>query len=146
MPEWAETLAHDLEWPHFHMSWWEAVGRRLRRNYQWIYAILLGSWLVVLMSYPTSSTSPAKIAARASIRPFPGQFVIAGILVFYGALVLLGTYSYWSSHVKGSLPAGHPGRLSKEHHLEHHEETWIQQVFTEKSAVSPLTKIEIRIK
>jgi uncharacterized membrane protein len=52
MPEWAEILAHDMEWPHFHMPWWEAVGRRLRRNYQWIYIILLGSWVVVLMSHP----------------------------------------------------------------------------------------------
>lgn len=49
MPEWAETLAHDMEWPHFHMPWWETIGRRLRRNYQWIFAILLRSWVVVLM-------------------------------------------------------------------------------------------------
>jgi uncharacterized membrane protein len=117
-PEWAETLAHDMEWPHFHMPWWEAVGRRLRRNYQWIYAILLGSWVVVLMSHPTSSTSLTEVIARASIGPFPGQFVIVGMLVFYGALIALGVYSYWISHVKKSLPAGHPGRLSMMHHDE----------------------------
>jgi uncharacterized membrane protein len=118
MPEWAETLAHDMEWPHFHMPWWEAVGRRLRRNYQWIYIILLGSWVVVLMSHPTSSTSLTEIVARASIGPFSGQFVIAVMLVFYSALVALGVYSYWVSHIKKNLPAGHPGRLSTEHHME----------------------------
>lgn len=118
MPEWAEILAHDLEWPHFHMSWWEAVGRRLRRNYQWIYAILLGSWLVVLMSYPSSTTSPAEVTDRASIGPIPGQFVILGMLVFYGLLITLGVYSSWTSHAISNLPAGHPGRLDKEHHLE----------------------------
>jgi uncharacterized membrane protein len=117
-PEWAETLAHDMEWPHFHMPWWEAVGRRLRRNYQWIYAILLGSWVVVLMSHPTSSTSLTEVIARASIGPFPGQFVIVGMLVFYSALIALGVYSYWISHIKKSLPAGHPGRLSMMHHEE----------------------------
>lgn len=116
MPEWAETLAHDMEWPHFHMPWWEAVGRRLRRNYVWIYAILLGSWVVVLMSHPTSSTVPSEVVARASIGPLSGQFVIAGMLVFYGALAVLGVYSYWASHIKKSLPAGHPGRLSGVHH------------------------------
>jgi uncharacterized membrane protein len=26
MGDWAETLAHDMEWPHFHMSAWEAAG------------------------------------------------------------------------------------------------------------------------
>jgi uncharacterized membrane protein len=116
MPEWTETLAHDMEWPHFHMHWWEAAGRRLRRNYQWIYAILLGSWVVVLMSHPTLSTSLTGIVTRASIGPFSGQFVMAGMLVFYSALVVLGVYSYRVSHLKKGLPAGHPGRMSLEHH------------------------------
>jgi uncharacterized membrane protein len=34
MPEWGEVLAQDMEWPRFHMPFWEAAGRRLRRNYQ----------------------------------------------------------------------------------------------------------------
>jgi uncharacterized membrane protein len=118
MPKWAEMLAHDMEWPHFHMPWWEAVGRRLRRSYQWIYAILLGSWIVALMSHPTTTTTWTDIASRAAIGPFPGQLVILGMLVFYGALVALGIYSRWKSHTKKSLPAGHPGRLSIEYHDE----------------------------
>jgi uncharacterized membrane protein len=117
-PEWTETLAHDMEWPHFHMPWWEAVGRRLRRNYQWIYAILLGSWIVVLMSPHDPSIPLAEIVARASIGPFSGQLVLAGMLLFYGALAGLGIYSYRVSHSKKALPAGHPGRLSKAHHEE----------------------------
>lgn len=117
-PEWAETLAHDMEWPHFHMPWWEAVGRRLRRNYQWIYLILLGSWVVVLMSHPTSTTSLTEILVRAAVGPFSGVFVLVSMLVFYGALLALGIYSYWASHIKKSLPAGHPGRLSAVHHEE----------------------------
>jgi uncharacterized membrane protein len=117
-PEWAETLAHDMEWPHFHMPWWEAVGRRLRRNYQWIYLILFGSWVVVLMSHPTSTTSLNEILVRAAVGPFPGIFVLVGMLVFYGALLILGIYSYRASHNKKSLPAGHPGRLSAVHHDE----------------------------
>jgi uncharacterized membrane protein len=116
MPEWADILAHDMEWPHFHMPWWEAVGRRLRRNYQWIYFILLGSWVVVLMSHPTSTTSLTEIVSRASVGPFSGQIIIAGVLVFYGALLALGIYSGRISHSKKNLPAGHPGRLSMEFH------------------------------
>lgn len=118
MPEWGEVLAQDMEWPRFHMPFWEAAGRRLRRNYQWIYAVLLGSWVVVLISYPTSSTSLAEVIARASIGPISGPIVIAGMLAFYGALAGLGLYSYWASHVQKSLPAGHPGRLSVPHHEE----------------------------
>lgn len=122
MPEWAETLAHDMEWPHFHMPWWEAVGRRLRRNYQWIYAVLLGSWIMVLMSHPTTAGSWDDIVARAAIGLFPGQLVIAGMLVFYAALIALGIYTHYMSHAKKSLPAGHPGRLSMEHRKQQHIE------------------------
>ena len=110
-PDWAATLAHDLAWPHFHMPWWEAIGRRLRRNYQWLYAILLASWLVVLMAYPTPSTSVAEILDRAAVGPVPGVVVIAGIAVFYGALFTLGAYSYWASRYAHRLPAGHPDRM-----------------------------------
>lgn len=110
-PKWAETLAHDLEWPHFHMPWWEALGRRLRRNYQWIYAILLGSWAVVLMSHPTPTTSLAELTTRAAVGPFSGGVVIAAMLVFYGALLVLGIYSHRASHNRKNLPAGHPGRM-----------------------------------
>ncbi len=112
---WAATLAHDLEWPHFHMPWWEATGRRLRRNYQWIYGILLASWLVLLVSHPTATTDLGEIAQRAAIGPIPGLIVIAGMLAFYGALAALGVFSFWKSRVSKTLPAGHPGRLHAEH-------------------------------
>jgi uncharacterized membrane protein len=112
---WKEALAHDMEWPHFHMPWWEAVGRRLRRSYQWIYAILLGSWILELSSYPTPSRSFAEVVSRAWIGPLPGLLVMIAMSLFYIALTALGVYCYWYSHVKKSLPAGHPGRLSVSH-------------------------------
>jgi uncharacterized membrane protein len=114
--DWAATLAHDLEWPHFHMPWWEAAGRRLRRNYQWIYGVLLASWLVLLVSHPTATTNFGEVAARAAIGPISGLMVIAGMLAFYGALAALGIYSFWKSRIAKSLPAGHPDRLHTEHH------------------------------
>ena len=115
-PDWASTLAHDLAWPHFHMPWWEATGRRLRRNYQWIYAILLASWLVVLMAYPTPSTSVSEVVARAAIGPMPGWLVMGSMMLFYGALIVLGVYSYWASRHSHRLPAGHPDRMHDQPH------------------------------
>jgi len=110
-PDWYSILAHDLAWPHFHMPWWEAAGRRLRRNYQWIYAILLASWLIVLMAYPTPSTSASEVMARASVGPLPGPLVMGCMAGFYCALVALGAYSLWHSRYTGDLPAGHPDRM-----------------------------------
>ncbi len=118
MPDWAERLAQDMTWPRFHMPWWEAAGRRLRRNYQWIYGTLLGSWVVVLMSHPTATTSPAEITRRAAVGPLPGGVVMLAMGLFYGALAALGGYSFWMSRVKKTLPAGHPGRLDPGLHHE----------------------------
>jgi uncharacterized membrane protein len=111
MPNWAEALAQDLEWPRFHMPWWEATGRRLRRNYQWIFAILLASWLIVLTSHPTASTALPVLVKRAAVGPVPGGIVMSGVLIFYASLLALGVYSYWASRIHKSLPAGHPERL-----------------------------------
>jgi uncharacterized membrane protein len=115
MGDWAETLAHDMEWPHFHMSAWEAAGRRLRRTYQYIFAILLMSWVVVLFTHPTATTSIDEIMARASVGPIPGSLIIAAMLLLYGALAVLGVSSYWASHRAKNLPAGHPGRMRATH-------------------------------
>ena len=115
MADWAMRLAQDMEWPRFHMTLWEAVGRRLRRNYLGIYIILLGSWLVVLMTHPTSTTSFSEIIARAAIGPLPGELVFLGMIVFYVGLITLSIYSFWTSRMMKRLPAGHPGRMVIRH-------------------------------
>jgi uncharacterized membrane protein len=112
MPDWADRLAQDMEWPRFHMTWWEAMGRRLRRNYLGMYAVLLGSWFVVLTTHPTSTTSLTEIIARAAIGPLPGGVVFTGMLVFYAGLAALGIYTYGVSHWMKGLPAGHPERMA----------------------------------
>jgi uncharacterized membrane protein len=118
MADWAERLAQDMEWPRFHMTWWEAVGRRLRRNYLAIYFVLLGSWLVVLMTHPTTTTSLHEIVERASVGPVPGEVMFIGMMVFYTALIALSIYSYWTSRRLKRLPAGHPQRMVLRHREE----------------------------
>ena len=115
MPDWTDRLAQDMAWPRFHMTLWEAAGRRLRRNYLGIYVILLGSWIVVLMTHPASTTSLPEIIDRASIGPLRGELVFIGMMVFYGGLMALSIYSYWMSRVVKRLPAGHPGRMAIRH-------------------------------
>jgi uncharacterized membrane protein len=112
LPDWADRLAQDMEWPRFHMPWWEAMGRRLRRNYIGIYGVLLGSWFVVLSTHPTSTTSLTEMIGRASIGPVPGVVIFSGMMIFYAGLLILGTLSYWKSHRAKALPAGHPERMA----------------------------------
>lgn len=115
MSDWAQRLANDLAWPRMHLPWWEAAGRRLRRNYLGIFAILLGSWFVTLMTHPTPTTSWLDLMARAAVGPVPGEWLFAGMALLYGGLAILAAYSLYASRLGGGLPAGHPGRMSTPH-------------------------------
>jgi len=88
--DWAESLAENLLQPDFPVSIWEALGRRLRRNYLWIYLILGLAWVIRVGVLPTPATSWSEFLQRASVGILSGQGVILGILVFYGAIVMIG--------------------------------------------------------
>src|SRR6185503_2253312 len=53
-PELAAKLTESLLDPQFPISHREALGRRLRRNYLWIYLVLLCAWFAKLLLFPTS--------------------------------------------------------------------------------------------
>ncbi len=87
--DWRELLANDLLQPHFNMTMTEAVGRRLRRNYSWIFVVLVVSWMIKIMVHPVPSTSPRDWLARAAIGPISGWVVLAVGVLFNAVLVAL---------------------------------------------------------
>jgi uncharacterized membrane protein len=79
--EWAGHLAADLLTPHFTISEWEAVGRRLRRNYLWIFILLAISWNIKVYLHPHPAHDMDEFIARAAVGFVPGWFIIfVGIL------------------------------------------------------------------
>lgn len=88
-PEWAESLAENLLMPRFPISMWEAFGRRLRRNYLWIYGILGASWLAKSYLFPQPAADFAEFIQRGNVGPISGQLVIMLGMVYYGFLVLV---------------------------------------------------------
>jgi len=87
-PELSTKLAESLLNPQFPISMWEALGRRLRRNYLWIYFVLLFAWIAKLVLFPASVTSLDQVIARAQMGIAPGLLVMSIVLIFYGALVV----------------------------------------------------------
>lgn len=83
-PDWAETLATSLLRPKFPISNWEAVGRRLRRNYLAIFGILTLVWFFKLYNQPDAAPTFDVLVSRAAIGPIPGSIVFWG-----GGLVAL---------------------------------------------------------
>ena len=86
--EWASHLASDLLTPHFTISVWEAIGRRLRRNYIWLFALLALSWNLKVYLHPQPARSFDEFMLRAQVGLVPGWIVLLTGIVFNAALFL----------------------------------------------------------
>ncbi|MEM7167680.1 MAG: DUF2270 domain-containing protein [Planctomycetota bacterium] len=84
---WREVLCNDLLTPAYKISYWEAVGRRLHRNYIWIFLILLAAWIMKVLVHrdPEVSTWDA-FGIEGLVGP---GVVIAGGAIFYAFLFTL---------------------------------------------------------
>lgn len=68
----------------------QAVGYRLRRNYGYVFALVLLAWLLKLEVHPTGATSLSQLMERAAIGPLlPGVVVMALVLVAAGVATAL---------------------------------------------------------
>ena len=79
---WAEHLAADLITPHFTITEWEAVGRRLRRNYLWIFALLALSWNLKVYLHPLPARDFNAFIDRATVGIVPGWIVFVVGVIF----------------------------------------------------------------
>jgi len=100
---WNDVLAQDYAHLRFHISYWEAAGRRLRRNYSWIFAIVALSYLAKLCIHPTPLSMLDELWARAAIGPLPGQVILGLGALFYGALTLLAVLTLRGQRAAGRV-------------------------------------------
>jgi uncharacterized membrane protein len=89
-PDWAEKLAESLRYPKFPISMWEALGRRFRRNYSWIFLTLAASWALKNITQPTAITTWEEFVRRAAIGPIGGEIVIGAMTLFMFILFVMG--------------------------------------------------------
>ncbi len=133
-PEWAESLAENLLMPKFPISMWEAFGRRLRRNYLWIYGILGASWLAKSYLFPQPAASLAEFIERGSVGPIPGHLMLTLGAIYYGFLMLVAVGTIGMTKATGEVlprfgeetvsipvagaekPKGWRARLAPRHH------------------------------
>src|SRR5258705_5511425 len=85
---WAEHLAADLITPHFTITEWEAVGRRLRRNYLWLFALLALSWNLKVYLHPLPARDFNAFIDRATVGVVPGWAVFVVGVIFNAAIAL----------------------------------------------------------
>jgi len=88
---WAELLAQDLRRPRFLISIRAAMSRRLRRNYSWMFLILLFAWVLKISTPKLQdggapydiARSLSEILSNAAFGPIPGAIVLLGVTIFY---------------------------------------------------------------
>lgn len=85
---WAQHLAADLITPHFTISEWEAVGRRLRRNYLWIFGLLALAWNLKVYLHPFPAADFNVFIARAQVGIVPGWAVFVIGVIFNAAIAI----------------------------------------------------------
>lgn len=94
--DWAETIALSLRSPTFLIGYGEAIRRRLRRNYCWMYLILLLAWGLKISTPKLLPDEPSRdmvgsfgeLLRNAALGPIPGPAVIAGLVVLFGAILI----------------------------------------------------------
>jgi uncharacterized membrane protein len=112
---WMNQLGEDLRLPRFTISSTQAMARRLRRNYIWLFLILLLAWLLktttrVLQApdgRPEVVHSTMELFKNASIGYVPGWMVVLLVAAFYSWLVYImfkhreaaGELAYGEVHV-----------------------------------------------
>jgi uncharacterized membrane protein len=98
---WNLELARDYEKLRFHISFLEAMGRRLRRNYSFMFGVQAVSYVTKICVHPIPIGSLQDLWQHAAIGPVPGQVVLTCGFLFHAGLVALAVCT-----LKGQRAAG----------------------------------------
>jgi uncharacterized membrane protein len=92
--DWRKLLAEDLLLPSFKISAFEAVGRRLKRNYAFIYAVILVAWVTKIFLHAQAPIVGIETFYRALAvgHSIPGWFVA---VVFFGTIATVMAMTTW---------------------------------------------------
>lgn len=91
--EWASRLADSLLTPEFPISYMEAFGRRLRRNYIWLFLVLGIAWVFKLILHPIPAYSLDSFIDHARVGFVPGIYMVWWMILFLLAMFLTAVFT-----------------------------------------------------
>ena len=100
--EWKKLVCEDLILPCFKITKLEAIGRRLKRNYMFIFILILVAWITkIFIHAPTAMDSPVGFYHALRVGHIP-SWLVAFILV--GTFVIvIGITIYVSKRSSGEI-------------------------------------------
>lgn len=100
--DWRELVAEDLLLPSFKISKLEAVGRRLKRNYIFIYLVILVAWITKIFLHSKKEIDgPATFFEALAVKGLPSWAV--AILVVFTFGTVLGITIYVARRSSGEV-------------------------------------------
>jgi uncharacterized membrane protein len=92
--DWRKLLSEDLLIPSFKISAFEAIGRRLKRNYVFIFVVILIAWITKIFLHPREKIVdwPTFYDALAVTASIPSWLVA---FVFFGTFAFVISVSTW---------------------------------------------------
>jgi uncharacterized membrane protein len=91
--EWQDVLAMDYLKPKYHIGFWRSMGRRLRRNYMWIFFFQAVSYYGKIIIHPTPVSSIEEFFARMAVGPFSGVSIFLIGVAFHSAWITLAIWT-----------------------------------------------------
>ncbi len=91
--EWQHVLADDYLTPQYHIGFWRAMGRRIRRNYMWILSFQALAYYGKIIIHPTPVESIAQFFTRMAVGPIPGVGVFLVGVAFHTSWVMLALFT-----------------------------------------------------
>ncbi len=91
---WQKTLAEDYLHPRYHVSYLDALGRRIRNNYLWILLIQSMAFIGKIAVHPTPVQNLEQAIDRANVGPVPGEVLFLVGLFYITSWVWLAVWSY----------------------------------------------------
>ncbi len=91
--QWQDVLARDYLAPQYHISFWRALGRRIRRNYGYIFAFQAFAYLGKVAIHPSPIASLDEFWMRTAIGPLPGAVNLGVGVLFHATWIGLAIWS-----------------------------------------------------
>ena len=91
--DWQKLVCEDLLLPSFKISRFEAVGRRLKRNYIFIYLIILTAWVTkIFLHSKTPIQNPLAFYQAMAVSGLPSWFVATLFTLTFITVISITTY------------------------------------------------------
>lgn len=103
---WQDVLAKDYLTPAYHIGFWRAMGRRLRRNYMWILSFQAVAYYGKIIIHPAPLEHWGQLFDRMAVGPVPGIMIFAGGVLFHGAWIGLAIYTNYLDKRKHGARSG----------------------------------------